>query len=131
MDGLKTSFLLGWPIFRGELLVLASVIDQITLGHGHNNMMITLKSVGSNYYPVTKFYVFDVLEKKYHRLHPYKINCNFIFKKVTCRHVLCVCVLRIVPPTFPHGETSDSPKIHPRKTATPPSALQLLVGVRL
>ena len=25
MDGCNTSFLLGWPIFRGELLVLGSV----------------------------------------------------------------------------------------------------------
>ena len=26
MDGWNTSFVLGWPIFRGELLVLGSVV---------------------------------------------------------------------------------------------------------
>ena len=31
MDGWKTSFLLGWPIFRGELLVLGSVTDRTNL----------------------------------------------------------------------------------------------------
>ncbi len=30
MDGWKTSFLLGWPILRGELLVLGSVMGNFS-----------------------------------------------------------------------------------------------------
>ena len=34
MDGWKTTFLLGWPMFRCELLVLGSVVSQGILWKG-------------------------------------------------------------------------------------------------
>ena len=47
MDGWNTSFLLGWPIFRGELLVSGSVPVGMSMGFGMGFLVSCMWGIGS------------------------------------------------------------------------------------